>query len=120
LGGWWGVVVAAALAASALAAVVLSGVARGTDELLTRGQLDKAVPGCKWWDARALVHARPCARASPAVSGVSPRAVSTSVGVNDSAWANAHASLCVRAVLLAAQVVLHRAGELRAGGRGVS
>jgi hypothetical protein len=42
------VVVAVAVAAAALAAVVLSGVARGTDELLTRGQLDKAVPGCKW------------------------------------------------------------------------
>jgi len=40
--------VAVAVAAAALAAVVLSGVARGTDELLTRGQLDKAVPGCKW------------------------------------------------------------------------
>jgi hypothetical protein len=41
-------VAAVAVAAAALAAVVLSGVARGTDELLTRGQLDKAVPGCKW------------------------------------------------------------------------
>ena len=42
-------VAAVAVAALALAAVLLlSGAARGADELLTRGQLDKAVPGCKW------------------------------------------------------------------------
>jgi len=42
-------VAAVAVAALALAAVLLlSGGARGADELLTRGQLNKAVPGCKW------------------------------------------------------------------------
>ena len=44
-------VAAVALAAVALAAVVLlsSGPRGQRDALLTRGQLNKAVPGCKWW-----------------------------------------------------------------------